>query len=50
MLNNLRAICIGRQAWYEVTLILARMLAVVPGTVELDRELTIATANLSKLN
>ena len=50
MLNNLRAICIGRQAWYGVTLVLARMLAVVPDTVELNRELTIATANLSKLN
>ena len=50
MLNNLRAICFGRQAWHEGSLVLARLLALQPGSVELERELVIATANLAKLN
>lgn len=50
MLNNLRGICLGRQAWYESSLVLARLLAIHPGSVELERELAIVTANLAKFN
>jgi regulator of sirC expression with transglutaminase-like and TPR domain len=50
MLNNLRGICYGRQAWHDACLVLARMLAIQPDSIELKRELVAATANLAKLN
>ena len=50
MLNNLRAIYLNRQAWYEGCLVLARLLAMQPGSVELERELAIVNTNLAKLN
>ena len=50
MLNNLRAIYLNQQAWYDGGLVLARLLALRPGSVELERELAMANANLAKLN
>ena len=50
MLNNLRAMYLDRQAWYRVGCVLARLLALHPGSVELQRELAKANANVAKLN
>jgi len=50
MLNNLQTIYLERQAWYEGSLVLARLLAMQPGSVELERKLAIVNSNLAKLN
>ena len=50
MLNNLRAIYLDRQDWHESSLVLARLLAIQSGSVELERELAIVNTNLARLN
>ena len=50
MLNNLQTIYLERQAWYEGSLVLARLLAMQPGSVELERKLVIVNTNLATLN
>ena len=50
MLNNLRTIYLNQQAWYNGSRVLARLLALRPGSVELERELARTNANLAKLN
>ena len=50
MLNNLQTIYLERQAWYEGSLVLTRLLAMHPGSVELERKLAIVNSNLAKLN
>ncbi len=50
MLNNLRTIYLNQQAWYDGNRVLARLLALRPGSVELERELAMTNANLAKLN
>ncbi len=50
MLNNLRALYLNRQAWYDGGRVLARLLALRPGSAELEQELAMVNANLAKLN
>jgi len=50
MLNNLRPMYLDRQAWLNGAYVLARLLALEPNSVELQRELAMANANLAKLN
>lgn len=50
MLNNLRPMYLDRQAWHNGAYVLARLLALEPNSVVLQRELAMANANLAKLN
>lgn len=50
MLNNLRAIYIRRQAWYNASCVLRRMLALHPDSDELQQELRAVEGCLAQMN